>query len=191
MSLTATPFGLRVATHVNSDARPVALDGGIASGYASAIYFGSPVTLSTNGTLVVATTTSPICGMFAGVRYQPNTTDMFTVQQNWVASTTFVTGTCTAYIFGYDDPLLVYEIQSNGSIAQTGMGDQANFVNPSSGTGQFSLTTINSSLVGATNTGQLRILDIVDRPDNAWGDSFTRVYVQIAQHQFYAAATAV
>ncbi len=191
MTATATPFGLRVATHVNSDARPKWISNGIASGYASAIYFGAPVTLSTNGTLVIATTTSPLCGIFGGVRYAPNSTDMYTYQQSWVASSTYVSGTLDACVFGFDDPLLVYEVQANGSIAATAVGDQANPVNPSSGTGQFSLCSLNSSLAGAGSSGTFRILDVVPRPNNAWGDSFTNVYVQIAYHQFYPGIVAV
>ncbi len=191
MSTSSTPFGLRVATHVNSDARPKAIDGGIISGYASTIYFGAPVTLSTNGTLNIATTTSPLIGSFAGVRYQPTVTDMTTVQQYWPANQAYVSGSCTAWVFGYDDPLLVYEIQANGSVAATAVGDQANPVNPSSGTGQFSLCSLNSSLVGAGSSGTFRILDVVPRPNNAWGDSFTNVYVQIAAHQYYPATTAI
>lgn len=191
MSTTATPFGLRVATHVNSDARPKAIDAGIATGYSSSIYFGAPVTLNSSGQLNVATTTSLLCGIFVGVRYQPTVTDMVTVGQYWPASQAFVAGSCTAYVQGYDDPLLVYEIQANGSLAQTSIGDQANPVNPSSGTSQFSLCSLNSSLVGAGSTGTFRILDVVSRPNNAWGDSFTNVYVQIAAHQFYPQITAL
>jgi hypothetical protein len=191
MSTTATPFGLRVATHVNSDARPKAIDGGISSGYASSLYFGTPVSVTTNGTLIVATTTSPIVGMFAGCRYQPTATDMTTYTKLWPASQTYVTGSMTAWVFGYDDPLLVYEIQANGSVAQTALGDQANPVNPSSGTGEFSLCSLNSSLAGAGSSGTFRILDVVPRPNNAWGDSFTNVYVQVAYHQFYPGIVAV
>lgn len=191
MSSTATPFGLRVAKHITADARPHAIDGGIVTGYGSTIYFGAPVTLSTDGTLNVATVTSKLCGIFAGVRYAPNATDMYTVQQQWTSGQSYVAGSCTAYIFGFDDPGLIYEIQCATSLAATSVGDQANSVNPTSGTGQFSLCSLSGGLAGAGNTGQFRILDVVGRPGNAWGDAFTNVYVQIAAHQFYPQATAI
>lgn len=191
MTTSATPYGLRVASHQSAGARPKAIDGGISSGYASSLYYGAPVTLSTNGTLAVATTTSPIIGMFAGCRFTPASNDLVKVAQSWVAGASYLAGSMTAWIYGYDDPELQYEIQSNGSLAQTSIGDQANPVNPSSGTGDFSLTSLNSSLAGAGSSGTFRILDVVPRPNNAWGDSFTVVYVQIAAHQYFPAITAI
>lgn len=191
MTTSATPYGLRVASHQSAGARPKAIDGGIATGYASSLYYGAPVTLNTNGTITIATTTSPLIGMFAGCRYTPTPTDLVKVTQSWVGGTTYVAGSMTAWIYGYDDQELMYEIQANGSLAQAAIGDQANPVNPSSGTGDFSLCSLNSSLAGAGSSGTFRILDVVPRPNNAWGDSFTVVYVQIAAHQYFPALTAV
>jgi hypothetical protein len=182
---------MRPLTHNSADVRPKAIDNGIASGYASAIYFNAPVQITTTGVLNVATTTSLICGVFAGCRYKPDSTSLYVESQYWPASQTYVAGTMTAYVIGYDDPQVLYRVQANGSLTQASIGDQGAFVNPSSGSNQFSLAALNSTLVGATNTGQLRILDILPTPNNSWGDSYTDVVVQIAGHQFYPQAVAV
>lgn len=191
MSNSATPYGLKPLTHNSADARPKALDAGIASGYASSIYLYAPVVLTTTGVLNVATTTSLICGSFAGCRYKPDSTSLYVESQNWPANQTYVAGSMTAWVFGYDDPQTLFRIQANGSLTQAAVGDQGAFVNPSSGQNQFSVASINSTLVGATNTGQLRVIDINPAPNNSWGDSYTEVIVQIAGHQFYPQAVAV
>lgn len=191
MSTSATPYGLKPLTHNSADARPKGIDGGISSGYASSIYFNAPVLLSTTGFLNIATTTSLICGTFAGCRYKPDSTSLYLESQNWPASQTFVAGTMTAYVIGYDDPQVLYRMQGNGSMTQDMMGAQSNPVNPSSGQNQFSVCSLNSTVIAAGSSGTFRILDIFPSPQNSWGDSFTEVIVQIAAHQFYPAIVGI
>lgn len=191
MSTSATPYGLKPISHDSADVRPKALDGGISTGYASAIYFQSPVTLSTTGLLNVATTTSLLCGSFAGCRYKPDSTSLYVESQYWPASATYVAGSMTAYVFGFYDNNALFRVQANGSLTADSIGDQGALVNPSSGQNQFSVASINSTLVGATNTAQLRIVDVYPVANNSWGDSYTDVIVQIAGHSFYPQKTAI
>lgn len=192
MSAVAAPYGLRPITQgAGAQVAPEAIDGGIPSGYASTIYFNSPVTLATTGTLAVATTTSLLCGSFQGCRYKPDSTSLTVVSQFWPASTTYVTGSMTAWVVGYTDQNVRYRIQANGTVAATAVGDQGALVNPSSGQNQFSVAAINSTLVGAGSTGQLRILNLYPSVSNSWGDSATDLVVQIAGHQFFSQATAI
>lgn len=192
MSISASPYGLRPYSHnAAAQVAPEAIDGGIPSGYASAIYFNSPVTLATTGTLAIATTTSLLCGSFQGCRYKPDSTSLTVESQYWPASATYVAGSMTAWVVGYTDNSVRYRIQSSGSLAATAVGDQAALVNPSSGQNQFSVAAINSSLAGNGSTGQLRILNLYPSVSNSWGDSFTDVAVQIAGHVFYSQATAI
>lgn len=192
MSTSQQPYGLRpFAQNAAAQAAPEAIDGAIPSGYASAIYFNSPVTLATTGTLAVATTTSLLCGSFQGCRYKPDSTSLTVESQYWPASATYVAGSMTAWVVGYTDNNVRYRMQANGTLASTAIGDQAALVNPSSGTNQFSLASLNSSLVGAGSTGQLRILNLYPSVNNSWGDSYTDVVVQIAGHVFYPQATAI
>lgn len=185
MSTSATPYGLKPLTHNSADVRPKAIDGGILSGYSSALYFNSPVAMGTSGYLVVATTTSPLCGTFAGCRYKPDSTSLYVESQNFPANQTYVAGTMTAYVIGFDDPQVLYRMQANGSLTQDSIGAQSNPVNPTSGQNQFSVASLNSTVIAAGSSGTFRIIDIVPSPNNSWGDSYTDVIVQIAYHQFY------
>lgn len=193
MSSTSTPFGMNPIRHLNGKFIPAprAIPGGIASGYNTNIFYGSPVILNTNGTIVIGTTAADIYGVFAGFQSVPTSTSLMTPQKNWVANSTYVTGTMVAYV--WDDPNIIYDIQSNGSIAATALGDQADFVNPGTGnttTGQ-STAQISSTLSGAGVQGQLRIVGIDSDINNDWGDAFTKVEVMIARHQYVANKVAI
>jgi hypothetical protein len=106
------------------------------------------------------------------------------VSNYWPALTAYQTGSCVAYF--YNDPNIVYEIQADGSVAQSSIGDEANFTNLTAGstTTGLSQCTMNSTLVGANNVGQVRIVDIAPYPGNDWDDAFTIVRVTVAEHQF-------
>jgi hypothetical protein len=193
MSSTAAPYGLNPVRHVNGKFLPPprAITGGIASGYSANIFYGSPVMLNTNGTLTIATTNADIIGVFAGCQFIPSATGLLTPQPNWVASATYIAGSMTAYV--WDDPGIIYEIQSNGSLAATALGDQADFVNPGNGNSTLGTSTaaISSTLSGAGVQAQLRIVGVSNKIDNAWGDSFTQVEVMIARHQYVSNKVAV
>ena len=133
---------------------------------------------------------NPFQGAFAGVSW----TDLGGRQQisnQWIANTAFTTGSCVAYY--YSDPNIVYEIQCDGSLAQTSIGDQANFSNITNGstTTGLSQCTISSTLVGSGSVGDLRIINLAPYTDNAWGDAFTVVQVQIARSQYVATINAI
>lgn len=187
MSATATPFGMRPAYHA-LNAQVTARAYTIASAYGTAIYKGNPVILNTNGTIVVGTTAADILGIFAGVQYT-DATGKPVYSPYWPASTTATD--IVAYV--YDDPNIVYEVQSNGSIAQTAVGDQADFVNPGTGSATTGLgsCTISSTLAGAGVQAQLRIVGFSLAPDNAPGDAYTVVQAQIARQQFVSNKVAI
>ena len=193
MSSTSAPFGLNPIRHINGKFLPAprVMADGIASGYGSAIYYGSPVMLNTNGTLTIATTAADIIGVFAGCQFVPTAGGMMTPSKNWVASTTYVAGTMQAFV--WDDPNIIYEIQSNGSIAATAVGDQADFVNPGNGSSTLGTSTaaISSTLAGAGVQAQLRIVGLSQKIDNAFGDSYTIVEAMIARHQYVSNKVAI
>jgi hypothetical protein len=110
------------------------------------------------------------------------------VSNNWPASTAYQTGSCIAYF--YADQNIVYEIQADGSLAQTSLGDEADLSNVTAGstTTGLSQCTLSTTLVGAGNSGQCRIIDIAPYTDNDWGDAFTVVRVNISEYQFAPAA---
>lgn len=185
MSAISAPFGLRPVFHPSGVIRPRALAGGINSGYGSTILANQPVLLSTSGLLNPVTANNvDFIGVFAGVEYTTTGGTRRVVDNKWIASTTYDTGSLIAYF--YDDPAIVYEIQADGSVAQTALGDQvgiSNFANGSTLTG-LSQATAGATPVGSGSQGQLRVIDKGLGIDNDWGDAFTVLRTQIARHQY-------
>ena len=188
MSSTSAPFGMRPAFHPSGLDRAQALANGIASAYGSDILKGQPVKYS-NGVIVIAGAGDAFVGAFDGVEWT-DTTGRRRVSNYWPASTAYQTGSCIAYF--YQDPQIVYEIQADGSIAQTAIGDQANLSNTTAGSNVTGLSqcTLSSTLAGADAQAQMRIVDLAPYPGNAWGDSYTIVRATVAKHQFAEIYTA-
>jgi hypothetical protein len=183
MSATNAPFGLRPAFHPSGLDRAQALANGIVSAYANNILKGQPVKYVTGGTIEEVSSTEAFVGAFAGVEWT-DTTGRRRVSNYWPALTAYETGSCVAYF--YNDPNIVYEIQADGAVQQSSIGDEADFVNLTAGstTTGLSQCRMNSTLAGANNVGQVRIVDIAPYPGNDWGDAFTIVRVTVAKHQF-------
>ena len=89
------------------------------------------------------------------------------------------------------DPYLVYEIQADGPVAQTNIGNQYNFsaVTSSNGLG-YSIATLGVGTVTTSGNAQMRVIGIANGIDNAAGDAYTVVQVQISQHQYVATLAA-
>jgi hypothetical protein len=51
--------------------------------------------------------------------------------------------------------------------------------------------TLSASLVGSGSTGQFRIVDLAPYADNAWGDPFVIVRVQVSNPQVVASKAAI
>lgn len=187
MSSTNAPFGLRPAYHPSGLDRATALADGITSAFASSILKGQPVKYVTGGVIQPAAAGEAFVGGFAGVEWT-DTTGRRRVSNYWPANTAYQTGSCVAYF--YADPSIVYEIQADGSLAQTSIGDEADLSATTAGstTTGLSQCTLSTTLVGAGNSAQMRIINIAPYPDNAWGDSFTIVQATIAEFQFAGAA---
>lgn len=197
MSSVAGGTGLTPIQHPSGMLRARAYT--IASAYATNIFKGDPVKLVTAGTIQLGTSDGTrtgtvdnvgLLGVFAGCEYV-DSTGKPTASPFWPASTTATN--IVAYV--YDDPATQYSIKSDGSIAATAVGDQADLTGFSAPGGStttgLSSCTLSSTLVGAAAQGQFRIIDVDRSADNAWGDSYTKVIVQIAEHQFVAEITAV
>ena len=190
MSATSAPFGMRPAFHPSGLDRAQALAGGIASTYGSDILKGQPVKYDTsNGSIVPAAAGDAFVGAFDGVEWT-DTTGRRRVSNYWPASTAYQTGSCIAYF--YNDPNIVYEIQVDGSMAQSAIGDEADLSNTTAGSNVTGLSqaTLSSTLKGNQGQGQMRIVDLAPYPGNAWGDSYTIVRATVAKHQFAQIYTA-
>jgi hypothetical protein len=187
MSATNAPFGLRPAFHPSGLDRAQALAGGIPSAYNTDILKGQAVLyVAGSGTIEpVNATGDALSGAFAGVEWT-DTTGRRRVSNYWPANTAYQTGSCVAYF--YNDPNIVYEIQADGSVAQTSIGLDANLSNFAAGSNVTGLSqaTLNASILSTGVQGQVQVLDIAPYPDNDWGDAFTIVRVQVARRQIAA-----
>ena len=187
MSATSAPFGLRPAFHPSGLDRAQALAGGIPSAYNTDILKGQAVLYVAGSGVIepVNATGDALSGAFAGVELT-DTTGRRRVSNYWPANTAYQTGSCVAYF--YNDPNIVYEIQADGSVAQTSIGLDANLSNFAAGSNVTGLSqaTLNASILSTGVQGQVQILDIAPYPDNDWGDAFTIVRVQVARRQIAA-----
>lgn len=191
MASTSSPYGMRPVYHPSGQVTMVTLQDGIASGLSSDIYMGQPVKMTTSGTITPVTSTSDaFVGVFWGCYYTPPGGLPPVISNYWPANATYVAGTCRAFF--YNDPAIVYQIQADGSVAQTAIGDQTTLTNLTANNGLGnSLATASSTLVGVGVQGQLRIMNKDLYVNNAWGDAYTDLYVTIARHQFVYPQTAI
>jgi hypothetical protein len=187
MSATNAPFGLRPAFHPSGLDRAQALAGGIPSAYNTDILKGQAVLYVAGSGVIepVNATSDPLSGAFAGVEWT-DTTGRRRVSNYWPANTAYQTGSCVAYF--YNDPNIVYEIQADGSVAQTALGLDANLSNFAAGSNVTGLSqaTMVATPLSTGAQGQVQILDIAPYPDNNWGDAYTIVRVQVARRQIAA-----
>jgi hypothetical protein len=186
MSATSAPFGFRPTYH------PTGMDRAkrytIASAYGTAILKNQPVILNANGTVTAGTAAADLLGVFAGCEYT-DATGKRNVSPNWPAGT--VATDIWAWV--YDDPTDVFEVQADGSLAATCIGDQADVSNAAAGSTSTGLSaaTLSATLAGAGVQAQFRIVGIAPYVDNAAGDAFTIAQVQIARHQFVSNKVAI
>ena len=178
MSSVSAPFGLRPAYSPSGVLRPAAYS--IASAYGSNILQGQPVKIGTDGTIQAAAIGDRFIGTFQGVEFT-DTDGKRRVSNKWTSGT--VASDIVAYVTL--DPTIVYEIQANGSIAVTDIGKQADFTTITAGSTTTGLSALMLDTATLTDSGNasLRIVGIAPGPDNAAGDAFTIVQVQIAEHQ--------
>jgi hypothetical protein len=209
MSSVSAPFGLRPSFFPTGLERAQCLQNGITSGYAANILKGQPVayvnaanvgaTGSANGTIIAAQAPGAasasqqyaVAGSFQGVEYT-DTTGRRRVSNYWPSGTTVLAGSVTNAYF-YNDLNIVYEIQADGSMAQTSIGNEFLFTNIASGssvTGLSQATLGSATAVGNGNQGQMRVVDLAQGVDNAWGDAFTVVRVQLSSTNFFGQFTA-
>lgn len=195
MSATSAPFGLRPAFFPTGVEKAQALANGITSGYANNILKGQAVQYSPNAGVILpvldtTTNTGLVSGVFAGVEWT-DTTGRRRVSNYWPANTAAIAGSIVAYF--YNDQQIVYEIQTDGTMAQTAIGNEANLSNFAAGSNTTGLSqmTLSASLAGSGSAAQFRIVDIAPYADNAWGDPFVIVRVQISKPQFISTVNAI
>ena len=157
MSATSAPFGLRPVFHPSGLDRAIAFPNpfAYATGYASNIFKGQAVTLDPGTGYIIKTASgAAIYGVFDGFEWT-DTTGRRRVSNYYPANTAFQQGSAIAYI--WVDLLIVYEIQSEGSIPYTAVGQQYDISNNDNGstTTGLSQCTMGTSAAAQYNTKQL------------------------------------
>ena len=151
----------------------------IASGTSSDIFTGDFVKLLSTGYIDVASAGNRILGVFAGVKYTASDGEVVYKKYFPTGTTTLGSADVTAYV--YDDPNITYRIQSAGSADFTDIGNLADHV---AGSGSTTAGQSGHEVSGTTGTGTagLRILRLIDDPDNSAGTN-GELEVAIYEHE--------
>jgi hypothetical protein len=196
MSATYAPFGLKPVYHPSGIIRSLNYTGVYDA--AAVFYSGTPVsfdeaTTAGTSTLVVASNTPTagmrLAGVFGGVEYT-DASGRRTVSK-WFGPALGTASDVVMWIFM--DPEIVYEIQANGAIANTKVGQEFNFTAVTSGqiigNGGLGTSTagLNPADVAVGTQAQVQVTGLGREINNAWGDTATVVQVKLANDAFVAA----
>jgi hypothetical protein len=180
MPATASPFGLRPSYSTSGIMRPEAFT--LASGYNTDIFQYQPVAIGVgapnDGTLIAGAPGLRIIGVFMGVEWT-DSDGRRRFSNKWTANT--VGSEIVAYSMRDQQPT-VYEIQSNAALTIADVGKQYDW-SVASGSAIVGISTQSLNVASAAANAGLRLLGLAPGPDNAWGDAFVNVRVQISEHQ--------
>lgn len=174
MSLSNAPFGFRPIRHIAGGVIR-ANEYPIASAYATAICTGDPVKLLNDGTIALAAAGDRILGIFNGVQYVDSGGNQ-QFASRWPAST--VATDIKANV--YDDPKIVFEVQSGGTPTSADVGTLADHV---TGTGSAYTGRSAAYLSGTMGTGAagFRVLRLRSTPGNS--GQYAVLEVHIFEHE--------
>lgn len=184
MSASAFPYGMVPVENYGAGYNTQGMETRtILDGYTTSIYFGDVVKIAADGTMQkdTGTTTLTPYGIFLGCRYIQPGTGYVLDSQYWPASTTtggLVQCKISTFLRG------VFQIQADGSVPMSALGDNASIVQ-TAGTATLgkSRNALSAASVAGTSGLPLRIVDVLETPNNAWGDAFTDVLVIFNQNQ--------
>ena len=180
MASSAAPHGARpVGTVVGSPYQGKVTHYKIKNAYGTSIFFGDFVKWgddNPNTTIQKDTGTTSLTpiGVFLGCAYTDPNTNQFTPNQYYPAST--AADDIVAYVA--TDPFILMQMQCDGAADQDDLGKNCAVVQTAGSTAiGTSKNSVDISTVATTNTLPVKIVDFVDGPDSAIGDSFTDVLV--------------
>lgn len=148
----------------------------IDSAYASTMFTGDPVTLSSDGEVIRGVAGSACLGVFMGCKYT-DSTGTFQHRNYWPGNPGIQTGT-TPVALVCDDPDMIFSVQETDAagdagtaLALTDVGLNINFLYTAgdTATGQ-SAVSINNASEATTATLNLKIVGLDPNPDNEVGD---------------------
>lgn len=197
MASSAYPFGMVPTENLAAGYNTQGFETlNIADGYTTAIYFGDVVKKVTGGTIEkdVGTTSLTPIGVFVGCRYI-NSIGYAVDSQYWPGVTTGY----TVYAKVVTDPDAVFAIQADGALDDGGSntGSEVNGLNAAivqtAGSATFgkSKNALDGSSCSTTNTLPLRIVGLVEEPNNEWSDTYANVLVKWNVGHQYVSTTGV
>lgn len=173
------PSGLRVVKHANGGEANRLSRHHIASALASNIFRGDAVIpVNTLKNINVATAGAVLLGAFDGVQYIDSSGDV-QFRPKWATGTALKSGT-VADAWVYDDPGTIFEIQSSQTTVVTDIGIRGDVDFTTAGNANGT-SGMQMGAIISTSDGQLKIIDLVERVDNAIG-LYAKWLVQIAEH---------
>lgn len=194
MASVAAPYGLKPVNEIGGlpyagSTRSFLID---PAGTASNIYYGSPVYVNASGYLAVATATGAdattngfpvgtantgIVGVFVGCSYV-NAQGQTIYGQYYPTGTT---GVIQAYVV--DDPDVVFQVQSAGTVTQAALGANVFFSTGAVATGNTTTGNSTASVVAGasavTTSAAFRVVGFVNSPFSQVGDAYTDILVKI------------
>ena len=166
----------------------------IPAGDTSAYYIGDVVKSAANSDangvpdVAKAAGTDTLRGVIVGVLpSQPYGTSLQGATLD--LANTFIPATKTRdyYVMVVDDPETIFEVQGDATatnqIAANSNKNASLTVTAPTAPGQWSNTVINSSTIATTNTLNIRLVGLVQKPNNAFG-AYARWLVKINLHEF-------
>lgn len=174
-------------------------------------YEFQPVAITTTGQLTIASAAATgagatkVFGVFNGVEYTDSSGRRSVAKS---ISKAALDASTEILFWIFSDPALVYEAQVHGSAGTDSLGKEYNFdatagntpadgITIGNGGAGFSVTALAATAVATGTQGQVRVVGLgreVAYPagsNNAWGDAFTILQVQICNNQFAAPSVAV
>lgn len=141
----------------------------IQAAYATALFTGDAVLLTSGYVVKGLENSSVILGILAGVQYQAADGSVV-FQPNWVASTaTLGSADVTAWV--WDDPGIIYRVQASVGTAYvdaTHKGGSYDLIATNAGVASSGRSGMELNL-GDTGTGQFQVLGLIDEVGNAAG----------------------
>lgn len=149
----------------------------IATTFSTNIFRGDFVKLVAAGGIEDADAGDRLLGVFQGVEYTDGSGNVV-FSKYWPASTSATN--IKAYV--YDDPMIVFGLQSAGSTVAADVGTLADHV-AGAGSTVTGLSAHEINGTTATASAGLRVLGKQDNPDNAWGTN-VNLEVLIYEHEY-------
>lgn len=152
----------------------------IADDYGTNIFTGDLVKLVAGGGIELATAGDRVLGVFMGCRYTTDSGE-HKFSDYWPASQSVLGSYAYAQVI--DDPMVTFRAQADGAVTADDVGQLADMVSTHSGSTTTGVSGQEVSSTTGTASAQLRILDKVDDPENAWGAN-VELEVQFHEHEF-------